>query len=320
MLGPLLVLLFCVSQAFRDVYFANLFQGIDFFAIILIAFLTSTVIFAVVAFVRDPRELRKLRGDIAAVAAMNLTTSLAWSCYFFALTHIEPSIVNTIHSGMGPLTVATMGALGFKLAQSKNLSRGEAVSYAGIGLSLVALWWVVLTGRSGLPVENMPATLAGLALIVMGGASITVSMLYSKRLHDQGVSSEAVTAVRYLALIMLAGAVEAHKGSLGGIAGAAQIATLSMVTTVLIVLPLFALQVGIARTRTLTSNTIRALGPVFIFALQQFDGRTRYSTPTLACILLYSASVVLSNVAHGWRESPRATPPVAPPRTARAAR
>ena len=31
-LGPGLVLLFAVSQAFRDVYFAHVFQGIDVFA------------------------------------------------------------------------------------------------------------------------------------------------------------------------------------------------------------------------------------------------------------------------------------------------
>jgi hypothetical protein len=32
--GPLMVLTFCLSQAFRDVYFANIFQGLDFFAVI----------------------------------------------------------------------------------------------------------------------------------------------------------------------------------------------------------------------------------------------------------------------------------------------
>ena len=42
-LGPTLVLVFCLSQAFRDVYFGHVFQGIDFFGVILLAFLTSTV-------------------------------------------------------------------------------------------------------------------------------------------------------------------------------------------------------------------------------------------------------------------------------------
>ena len=39
------MLVFCVSQAFRDVYFGHVFQGVDFFAIILLAFLASTILF-----------------------------------------------------------------------------------------------------------------------------------------------------------------------------------------------------------------------------------------------------------------------------------
>src|SRR5438874_13447252 len=90
-LGPALVLLFCLSQALRDVYFGHVFQGVDFFAVILLAFLLSTVIFTAVALLRSPAAFRKLRGHGRTVLAMNISTALAWSCYFFALTHIEPS-------------------------------------------------------------------------------------------------------------------------------------------------------------------------------------------------------------------------------------
>ena len=48
-------------------------------------------------------------------------------------------------------------------------------------------------------------------------------------------------------------------------------------------------------TAPLTANVLRALGPVFVFALQQFDGRLTYSTPTLICILAYSAAAICSN-------------------------
>ena len=61
-------------------------------------------------------------------------------------------------------------------------------------------------------------------------------------------------------------------------------------------------QLGIGRTSPLTAQIIRALGPVFVFALEQLDGRLHYSLPTLACILFYSASVIVSNIAHGWTD------------------
>ena len=66
-------------------------------------------------------------------------------------------------------------------------------------------------------------------------------------------------------------------------------------------LPLYAFQVGIALTAPLTANVLRALGPVFVFALQQVDGRLTYSAPTLIGILAYSAAAILSNVAHARR-------------------
>ncbi len=87
-----------------------------------------------------------------------------------------------------------------------------------------------------------------------------------------------------------------------------ELAVLSFATTTLIVLPLFAFQLGIGRTTPLTAQVIRALRPVFVFALEQFDRRTHYSLPTLLCILAYSASVIVSNVAHRWSEERKGGP------------
>jgi len=53
-LGPALVLVFCVSQAFLDVYCGHAFQGGDFFAVILLAFVSSTIIFGAIPLLRGP--------------------------------------------------------------------------------------------------------------------------------------------------------------------------------------------------------------------------------------------------------------------------
>src|SRR5512139_3308330 len=89
-LGPLLVLVFTLSQSFRDVYFGSAFQHFDFFAVILLAFSISTVIFAVVTLIRSPGDFGKLRGQGGTILAVNLTTATAWSCFFFALSHLDP--------------------------------------------------------------------------------------------------------------------------------------------------------------------------------------------------------------------------------------
>jgi drug/metabolite transporter (DMT)-like permease len=301
-LGPGLVLLFCVSQAFRDVYFGHVFQGVDFFAVVLLAFLLSTVIFTAIALLRTPGAFGALRGQFRTVLAMNVTTALAWSCYFFALTRLEPSAVNTLHSGMGPLTVMALAAFGARLAKAGDkpgeIGWGEYFSHAAMALSLTGLWWVVLSGRSGLASTDAARDLPALALLLVSGSSITVSLLYSKRLHDRGVSAEVVTAVRYVVLILVAGGAVLHKGRLGGIATPGETATLSVLATILIVLPLYALQVGTALTAPLTAHVLRSLGPVFVFALQQLDGRLSHSTPALVCILAYSAAAIAANLAH----------------------
>ena len=305
-LGPILVLVFCLSQAFRDVYFGHVFQGVDFFAVILLAFLTSTVIFTAIPLIRAPSEFLKLRGQAATVLMMNLTTALAWSCYFFGLSHLEPSIVNTLHSGMGPLTVVALAAFGVRLAKTESVGWGEYFGYAGIALTLIALVWVVLAGRSGLAAGGETAymtALLGLAALLVSGVSITVSLLYCKRLHDRGVNAEVVTSARYGLLILIATGVCWHKGGLGGIDSIGEAAMLTALATVLIVLPLYAFQVGIALTAPLTANVLRALGPVFVFTLQQIDGRLSYSAPTLICILAYSAAAIASNVAHARRDA-----------------
>jgi drug/metabolite transporter (DMT)-like permease len=295
--GPVLVFTFCLSQALRDVYFGHVFQRIDVFAVILVAFSLSTLGFGALVAIRSPAQLARLRGQLAAVLAVNLTTALAWSCYFFALARLEPAVVNTVHSGMGPLTVLALAACGSALARPRPLRRGERLAHAGVALSLVALGAVVLAGGSALP----QADLAALLLLVVSGASITVSLLYCKRLHDRGIGPEAVTAVRYLLLILLAGGFIAWRGGDGGIADGGELVTLALASAALIVLPLFALQVGIAATPPLTAHVIRSLGPACVFALQQLDGRLACSASTLACILAYSAFAIAGNVAHGWR-------------------
>jgi len=306
LVGPGLVLLFCASQAFRDVYFGNVFQGVDFFAVILLAFVASTVIFTAIPLIRDPAAFARLRGQIGDVVAANIFTAMAWSCYFFALTHLEPSVVNTLHSGMAPLTVVALAALGIRLAKAEAVGWAEYFGYCGIAASMIALAWVVLSGHSGFATGDDSMALLGLAALMVSGAAITVSLLYCKRLQDRGASADVVTAVRYLLLIVIAAGMIWHKGELLGIGSAGEAVSLTMLATVLIVLPLYAFQVGIGLTAPLTAQVLRALGPVFVFALQQVDGRLTYSAPTLICILAYSAAAILSNLAHA-RAATRAT-------------
>lgn len=319
MLGPVMVLLFCLSQAFRDVYLGHVFQNVDFFAVILLAFIPSTLFFGALSLWRTPGDVKRLRGQGATLLAMNITTAMAWTSYFFGLTHLEPAVVNTLHSGVGPLTVIVMGAMGLQIAGNWRTGRLEGLFIAAMGLTLAGLWWVVLSGESGLAnsglansglansgfansgfAGGMSAKLPALCLLIVSGAAITISHLYAKRMHEAKVSAETVTAVRYGFIMILAAGFLWFRQTPTGLTSIGHAAWLGIAAALLIALPLYALQIGVAHTSQLTAHVLRALGPVFVFALEQFDRRLELSLPVLALILLYSVFITAASVARGW--------------------
>jgi drug/metabolite transporter (DMT)-like permease len=302
--GPALVLLFAVSQAFRDVYFAHVFQGVDIFAVVLMAFSISAAVFGAVALMRAPREFATMRAEWRTMLWMNATTALAWLCYFYSLKHLQPSIVNTLHSGAGPLTVIALSMLGWHITKPSPVRKAEYVCYAGLAGSLAVLWWVVLAGHSGLNVNDLAVNLTALALLIVSGACITISLLLCKRINERGVGSDSVTAGRYILIILVALAAVLLGDARTGIASLNDWIVLAVAAAILIVLPLYSLQVGIARTAPLTAHVIRSLGPVCVFALELIDGRIDYSPLTLFGIALYSVFSIAGNLVRGWSEEP----------------
>ena len=315
LIGPLLVLAFTLSQSLRDVYFGVVFQGVDFFAILLLAFGALDDHFrrrGVAARAAGLCEAARPRPRRSLLA--NLTTALAWSCYFFALTHVDPSVVNTIHSAMGPLDGRRArlvrhpaGADAESLGWIENLElrrhrRVDRRAVVGGAVGPIRAW------RSAVSRD----TVLGLALLIVSGVSITVSLLYCKRLQDAGIGADTVTAVRYIAIIALAGGVAFWNGGLGGIDTIGQgVTALRGFDPADRIAALCASRSASAASPRFSAQIIRALGPIFVFAIAQFDGRMHYSMPVLICIVIYSVSVLVSNLARGWRDE-QATLPTAP--------
>jgi drug/metabolite transporter (DMT)-like permease len=310
-LGISMILIFCFSQAFRDVYLGHVFQRVDFFAVILLAFIPSTLFFGAIAWWRYRDEIRALPGHWPTLAAMNVATALAWTSYFFGLSHLEPVIVNTLHSGIAPLTVIVLSAAGFSFAGKHATGKLEAVCLAGMMAALAGLWWLVLNGSSGIGGQSASDSLMALCLLLVSGASITISHLFAKTLSTAGLGAVTITASRYFLIVLMAIAFLLARDVPSGIQGAGHGIWLGIAAALLIALPLYALQIGIAHTPQLMAHILRALGPVFVFALQQFDGRLAWSMPVLTLVLLYSIFIGGANIAHGRshgqavRKSPR---------------
>jgi drug/metabolite transporter (DMT)-like permease len=305
--GLLCLLAFAISQGVRDAFFGNVFQSVSFLLVAVLAFGTSTVCFTAVVLLRRPLELTTLLESPAAFAALNVATAAAWLCFFYGLRHLEPAVVATLYNGVGPLTVLALHVLGSTAAKSSP-SAAERLCYLGIVAALTALAFVVLTDRSGLSVTNPVIQGSALIAVVIGGVMITLGHMVARWFNDVGVGSVAVMGTRFLLTLLAAGIAEAMLGAAATRPPVASLAFLAVAAFVLIAVPSFTLQLGIARASPLAVNVFRSLGPVFVFAVQQLDGRLRFSGGTLVCIAVFCAFAVAASLLRGWSEV-RALPP-----------
>lgn len=286
--GVIFIGLFVVAAAFRDVYFGNLFQRYEFLEVVLVAFSVATVIFGLIVAVRMPAQGRAIMAAWRETIAANLGTAAAWLSFFYALKSLEPAIVNTIHTGFGSVTLVGLGMIGVKMSGAARVTRAERLFTLGIFLSLLLLASVVILQWSGLRGGGAADNVLGLALAFASGAFIALSTDITKRMNAKGVAPEAVLAVRFIAIVVISAAVLFHRGAGTALADPISLASLAIAALILIVGPLYLLQIGIARTSAVSVWILLAPGPCFVFAAQLLDGRLVYSPHTLAGVVLYS--------------------------------
>lgn len=296
------LLFFAVSQGARDAFFGNVFQSISFLLVAVLAFTTSTVCFSGLALLRRPRDLKTLLTSPTRFAALNATTAMAWLSFFHGLKHLEPAVVATLYNGIGPLTVLGLQALGWTTAKHKPLA-AERLCYICLAGTLVAVAVVVLTNRSGLSISNFVTQGGALAVVVAGGSMITISHLVARWFNDSGVGSDALMGMRFLLTLLAAGIAEVILGVAATRPSVGSLLSLAAGAFALIAVPSFMLQLGIARASPLAVNVFRSLGPVFVFAVQQLDGRLRFSGGTLICIVAFCIFAITASLLRGWSEA-----------------
>lgn len=278
---------FAASQGVRDVFFGNVFQSISFMCVAALAFGTATAAFLGAVALRRPRAITKLLGSPAELVALNGTTAAAWLSFFFSLQYLEPAVVATLYNGAGPLSALLLQRAGMTSTQTRS-SRLEVGCYVGIAAALAAMIALVLTGRSGTPATDRLMQAGALAAALLGGAVITLSHAIARWFNDQGVGADAVMGARFLLALLVAAATETGFGTAASWPeDGTQLAVLAATAFALITLPSYLLQIGIAHTSPLAVNVFRSLGPVFVFAVQQLDGRLRFSGATLACVAAF---------------------------------
>lgn len=302
--GPILVFIFSVSQAARDIFFSHIFELHSLFDVVLIVFSLATIFGWIVLLLVKPEQISTLSRHWKLLTTISLSTAVAWICYFYALTHIEAAIANTLFSGAGPFVVILASVIGAGKQEAFVRQGSEQLCYIGLFVTMVAIVVVAVSGRSGFGVTLPWQALFGSLAALASGTLITASLLLSRRLNESGVSANAVMAVRFIVGVLLAAIIIMMLEQPSAIAF--DRATLVVLTAALclIVLPSYALQIGVSRTAPLTVQVIVPLSPIFVFAAQFLDGRTQYAPATLICVIFYGIFILAANVLRGWRNDP----------------
>ena len=136
-----------------------------------------------VALARDRQGLVALAGWPREIVAINVTSAIAWIAFFYALQSLEPSLVQVIWAGSGPLAIRMLERAGVSLVAPIQLGALERRCLAAVGLVVVLAGVVALLGLSA---TDPGSATVGVALALLSGAAISINILLCKRLHDRG--------------------------------------------------------------------------------------------------------------------------------------
>jgi hypothetical protein len=285
--GFLVSVVFVGLAAVRDVYLGGLFQRVNPLTVAMVAFSLCTLGLLPTALLRSRSSLAVLRHRSRALLWVNVTSAIAWLAFLAALKLVEPSLVQILYSGIGPLSVIWIDRHFPGAGPAVPLTRVERLIYFALIASLICAAAVALGGLSGAGVQPLTGTALGVILASGGGIAISVSTMQCRKLNDAGVTPSALLSLRYPATAFSA-AVLASLSPAGLPSALSWVDAFMALASLLIILPSYVNQVAISLASPLTVRVVLATAPVLIFLVQLIEGRLSASPYSLAAGLLYA--------------------------------
>ncbi len=210
-----------------------------------VAFGLCTAIFVIVRRATGSRRLGP--AECRLMVRMNVLSAITFVGFYASLTLIPASTTNALETAVGPIVVA----------HSTRRSRSTAALLGALALALAIHSW----DSSGW------AAVSGALLAVVAGWGMARIAVLSRRLGDLGVGAITVTAHRFHATYLLAGALWLSTG-----ADTTGVAVLAGYGLLAVVAPLFLLQVGLQRADPLAATMVVVAAPSITYAVQVAAG------------------------------------------------
>jgi drug/metabolite transporter (DMT)-like permease len=282
-IGVLLVLLYNALSASKGVYLGSLLQRLDPVVMLVGCFGLTAVFFNALQFRNIAAYVGAIRRNALDVVAANLFTCFGWYSFFLAMKYLEPAVSGAVSNAIGPVITLTLVGLGLMKSQDIRVTRDGVLASVATMVAVLSLGYATWTGRTGVGGKSSWELSFGLAMAVLCGVCVVGNTVYGRRLARAGLPADQVMAARFF--LLLAG------GSLllpddAGQQIAENIESVLVIAGLGIIVPLYALQQGIARLSALTVLLLLATVPAFVFAVQTFDSRLGFSPVSLAGITL----------------------------------
>ena len=290
------IVVFLLLTSLRDMYLWSLFQGVSPLHVAILAFTLSGIFFLPVTLTRHRGDFPLLARSPYQTVLMNAACAVSWIAYFCALKALEPSLAQMLCAGMGPI-IADVAS--WRNGGQTRGSRRELALHIGIVASLLLAIVPLLDS----PSAGGGRFLYGVVMALVSGITLAIYRVSCNVLNHRGVAPVTILAVRSPIVAVAAAAVAWSTGDTAvGAWSAGSLALVAANCLVLIVLPIYVNQVGVALASPVTAGVASAFQPTLLYGLQTLWSPGRgdagaNSQSSAISIFVYSCLAVASTVA-----------------------
>jgi len=271
--GVLLIFFYLLLIGAFDVLLGHLTQAFDPIKLVFWSTSITVLFYSVLNIFNVKTIIKKMDNNKLNIFALNLSTAVSWISFFMTLKYLEPLIVATLSTAIGPIMTVFL----YKYFR-KNVAPNFSEKFSSILIFIVLLYIIFLNyrGLSALGKIDNHSILLGLGFSFLCGIASILNLVFSKKLHEKEFTSRDIMTLRFY--LLLGGSLvylfvnqnivpDSHN----------EILVFFVIAFGSTIPGLYMLQLGIERIEPITVSFLLTLGPLATLPFQIFDPRLSFS-------------------------------------------
>lgn len=280
-LGFICILSWCVFSALGKVLVFNENQTLNPFVLSFYLFMITLTFYLVINAARLRQLIRKCKGQWQLIFLINLTTLGSWGVLMYPLKYMEPALVDSIALSIGPIATLLLGTVFYRRMRT---SRLDYLIAAGLVLAIIYTIIITLTQHTALTHISFSQMLISILLCLIAGISSAAFTIFSKRLQNNNFTPSDILVMRFW--LSLLGSVLLIYASHKSFALNQNIVWhLVSLTFVLLIVPVYLIQVSIRHLEPITVVMVIPLMPLITFIFEYFNRHLHLTAYSLIAIV-----------------------------------